>query len=269
MSGQASNVTSFAARLTGLIEPGEFTPSYHFVYGTTSAYGSSFPQPEALTGAGGQQTVSQTVTGLEPDTTYHFALVATNFGGGESVGPDETFTTRPLVPPVVSTGGAEGVGETSVTLTGSVDPEGLPTTYRFEYGPSEAYGSSWPGVVVDAGSGSVGAAVAISVPNLQPGATYHYRLVASNEDGTTYGADQVFSTQGYPVSMVQEAPVFTANLGFVNPETRSVSKSTPKTLTNVQKLAKALKACAKKPTRQRAGCEKQARKRYGPAKKHR
>jgi hypothetical protein len=267
-SGQASNITSFAARLTGLIEPGEFTPSYHFVYGTTSAYGSSFPQPEALAGVDGQQTVSQTVTGLTPNTTYHFALVTTNFGGGESIGLDETFTTRPLVPPAVSTGGAQAVGETAVTLTGSVDPEGLPTTYHFEYGPSTGYGSSWPGVVVYAGSASAGSPVAVSVPNLQPGATYHYRLVASNEDGTTYGADQVFSTQGYPVSVVQEAPVLTANLGYINPETGPPPKSTPKALTGAQKLANALKACAKKPKKQRASCEAQAHKRYGPANKH-
>jgi hypothetical protein len=266
-SGQATKITSFAARLTGLIDPGEFTPSYHFVYGTTSAYGSSFPQPEALAGVDGQQTVSQTVTGLTPNTTYHFALVTTNFGGGESIGPDETFTTRPLVPPAVSTGGTQAVGETAVTLTGSVDPEGLPTTYHFEYGPSTGYGSSWPGVVVNAGSASAGSPVAVSVPNLQPGTTYHYRLVASNEDGTTYGADQVFSTQGYPASVVQEAPVLTANLGYINPETGPPPKSTPKALTGAQKLANALKACAKKPKKQRASCEAQAHKRYGPANK--
>ncbi len=268
-SVRASNITSFAARLTGLIEPGEFTPSYHFVYGTTSAYGSSFPQPDALAGVDGQQTVSQTLTGLAPDTTYHFALITTNFGGGESIGPDETFTTRPLVPPTISTGGTQAVGETSVTLTGSVDPEGLPTTYHFEYGPSTGYGSSWPGIVVAAGSASAGSPVAVSVPNLQPGATYHYRLVASNEDGTTYGADQVFSTQGYPASVIQEAPVLTANLGYIDPETGPRPKSTPKTLTGARKLANALKECAKKPKKQRASCEAQAHKRYGPAKRNR
>jgi hypothetical protein len=41
----------------------------------------------------------------------------------------------------------------------------------------------------------------------------------------------------------------------------------PKPLTRAQKLAKALKACKKKPTRQRAACAKRARKQYAPAKK--
>jgi phosphodiesterase/alkaline phosphatase D-like protein len=158
------------------------------------------------------------VTGLQPDTTYHFALVTTNFGGGVSVGPDATFTTRPLVPPGLSTGGAQEVEGTSAALTGTLDPEGLASTYRFEYGTSTAYGSSWPLVQVFAGSGSTAEGVAVSVPNLQPGTTYHYRLVASNEDGTSYGADETFSTPGYPVSVVQETPVLAGKLGFVNPE---------------------------------------------------
>jgi hypothetical protein len=40
-----------------------------------------------------------------------------------------------------------------------------------------------------------------------------------------------------------------------------------KSLTRAQKLAKALKACKKKPKAKRAACEKQARKSYGPLKK--
>jgi hypothetical protein len=217
-SALASGITSFAATLSGVLLSGEVTPEYHFAYGLTSAYGSNLPEPNALGSAGGEQPVTQVVTGLRPDTTYHYALVGTNFGGGVSVGPDETFTTRPLVPPAVSTGGAQEVVGTSAALTGALDPEGLPTAYRFEYGTSTAYGSSWPDIQAFAGSGSTSEVVAVTVPNLQPGVTYHYRLVASNEDGTSYGVDETFATPGYPVSVVQEPPVLSASLGFLNPE---------------------------------------------------
>ena len=43
----------------------------------------------------------------------------------------------------------------------------------------------------------------------------------------------------------------------------SSSKPTSKPLTRAQKLAKALRACAKKPKRQRAACIKHAKKLYG------
>jgi hypothetical protein len=43
-------------------------------------------------------------------------------------------------------------------------------------------------------------------------------------------------------------------------------KSTTKALTRAQRLAKALKACKKKPKKKRATCQTQARKRYGAAK---
>ena len=209
----ASEITSFSASLTGVIDPGNVTPGYHFLYGLTSSYGSVWPEGLAGAGVGSQQTVSQTLTGLTPATTYHFALSATNFGGGESASPDATFTTRPLVPPVVSTSAAEAVGQTSATLTGSVDPEGLPSTYRFEYGTSTGYGSTWPVLQVYAGSASTSQVVAIGVPNLSPGTTYHYRLVAGNEDGTTYGVDESFTTPSYPAALIQEPPGFTQTAG--------------------------------------------------------
>jgi hypothetical protein len=262
---RASNVTSFAARLTGLIEPGGSPAGYHFLYGLTSSYGSILPQPDAIADAGGLRSVSQLLTGLQPGTTYHLALAATNLGGSVSVGPDEAFTTRPLVAPAVSAGGAEAVGETSVTLTGSVDPEGIATTYRFEYGQSAAYGSSWPLVQVLAGNGSTAQSVAIDVPNLQPGITYHYRLVASNEDGTSYGADESFTTPTFP-SSVLVAPVTALLIGPPDIAVPNAGTETKK-LTNTQKLARALKACKKKPKSRRASCEKTARKKYAPGKK--
>ncbi len=224
----ASEITSFSVSLTGVINPGNVSPGYRFLYGLTSAYGSVWPEGLAGAGVGSQQTVSQTLTGLAPDTTYHFALSATNFGGGESASPDATFTTRPLVPPLVSTSAAEALGQTSATLTGSVDPEGLPSTYRFEYGTSTGYGSTWPVLQVYAGSASASQMVAIGVPNLSPGTSYHYRLVASNEDGTTYGADESFTTPSYPAALIQEPPGFTQTMGETSKASGKSSKPSSK-----------------------------------------
>ena len=245
----ASELTSFSATLTGVINPGNVTPGYRFLYGLTSSYGSVWPEAPAGAGVGSQQTVSQTLTGLTPDTTYHFALSATNFGGGESASPDATFTTRPLVPPVVSTSAAEAVGQTSATLTGSVDPEGLPSTYRFEYGTSTGYGSTWPVLQVYAGSANTGQMVAIGVPNLSPGTTYHYRLVAGNEDGTTYGVDESFTTPSYPAALIQEPPGFTQTVGATSKAGSKSSKPSSKAHKHKPRKRKA----KSRPKRKRGG----------------
>jgi hypothetical protein len=259
----AMGVSQFSATLEATLDPGLIPASYHFEYGTTTAYGSIAPIPDLYAVPGyAENKISQVIAGLRPGTTYHYALVAADVAGIVS-GPDETFTTPSVPAPAVSTGGAVGVSRSTAGLTGTIDPMGWDTIYHFEYGTSTTYGSSWPTVDVDMGALTGSQPVLITLENLQPGTTYHYRLVATNPGGTSYGADQTFTTGEYPLSVIQEAPVLTAKLGFVDPEAKT-GKSTGKSLTRAQKLANALKACRRKPRAQRGRCEKQARARYGP-----
>ncbi len=98
----------------------------------------------------------------------------------------------------------------TVTLTGGVYPNGLETEYWWEYGPTKSYGHiTTPTAIGDggdapAGSGGVSAAEAI-IERLAPETTYHYRLVASNEKGTTYGYDFQFTTAPPSAGFVVEA----------------------------------------------------------------
>jgi hypothetical protein len=98
--------------------------------------------------------------------------------------------------PVVATSPATAVTAQTATLNGVVNPRSLPTTYRFEYGETTAYGTSSPDAGAGAGTGSVN--VNFSLGGLQPGTTYHYRLVAANVMGTSYSADQTFRTPAEP-----------------------------------------------------------------------
>jgi hypothetical protein len=97
------------------------------------------------------------------------------------------------VAPTAVTGAASGVSRSSATVSGTVNPGGQPTTYRFQYGTSTAYPSSTAGA--SAGSGTAAVPVAATLTGLQRGTTYHYRLVATNGSGSSYGADQTFKTQ--------------------------------------------------------------------------
>jgi hypothetical protein len=86
--------------------------------------------------------------------------------------------------------------DTSVHLVGYLNPGDEPTTYHFEYGTTTSYGSEVPMPAGDAGSGGEAAFVSQPLPNLSPGTSYHYRLVATNGSGTSVGPDQTFTTRG-------------------------------------------------------------------------
>jgi hypothetical protein len=222
----ASNVTQFGATLNGTIDPNGAASSYYFVWGATSAYGSIAPISVLYTPVdfADHPAVPQTLSGLQPGTTYHFALVATN-AAGTNVGPDETFTTPAIPAPGVATGAVSELTLGAAKLTGTINPEGWSTTYWFEYGTTAAYGLQWPSVGVVAGAFSSPQSVVITVENLQPGVTYHYRLVAVNGGAPSYGADSTFTTPSYPLSVVQATPMLSTPLG-VNPEaTKSATKS--------------------------------------------
>ncbi|HTA96441.1 MAG TPA: hypothetical protein VK730_02230 [Solirubrobacteraceae bacterium] len=260
-----SGVTQFAATLNGTLETDEALVAYHFEYGMSTAYGQLAPVPDGFTPiTTATVPVSEKIAGLQADTTYHYRLVASSPGKTGLDSPDETFTTAGIAAPLVNTGAAAGVGLGSATLSGTIDPQGWETTYSFQYGTSTAYGANWPTIPVALGGLSGAQPVSVFLENLQPSTLYHYRLVASNGGGTSYGPDQTFTTGEYPVSIVAQAPLLSGAAILFPTEAGTVPTVTPKSLTRAQKLAKALKACTKKPRKDRAGCEKQARKRYGP-----
>ncbi len=90
-TGGASGVSQSAATVTGVANPNGLASSLHFDYGTTPGYGSSTP----ATGLGASSPAtpaSATITGLRPNTTYHYRLVSGN-ADGTSYGGDRTFKT--------------------------------------------------------------------------------------------------------------------------------------------------------------------------------
>ncbi len=83
-----------SAVIEGKINPFGLSTTYYIEYGTSVAYGSRIPvEGEALAGQGVvDKSISKTIFGLSPGTTYHFRLVATN-AAGTAKGSDHTFTT--------------------------------------------------------------------------------------------------------------------------------------------------------------------------------
>ena len=105
--------------------------------------------------------------------------------------------------PAVTTGGVADLTASSATLLGKVNASGARTTYRFEYGPTTRYGTKTPEGVAGANAGTIN--VTAPLTGLAPFTTYHYRLVASNRNGTTRGADRTFKTRRQPLGLTLAA----------------------------------------------------------------
>jgi DNA-binding beta-propeller fold protein YncE len=107
---------------------------------------------------------------------------------------DTIWVFGPPTAPAVGRELAAEVGASEVKLGALVNPGGIQTTYRFEYGPTSAYGSSTPSPEGSVGEGVDSHAVWAAASDLEAGTTYHYRVIATNELGTVYGPDQTFTT---------------------------------------------------------------------------
>jgi DNA-binding beta-propeller fold protein YncE len=90
------------------------------------------------------------------------------------------------------TGSASSIKSNEATLGGTVNPEGLSSSYYFEYGTTKSYGSKT--AEVSAGSGVVNVAASKLVTGLTPSTTYHFRVAEVNSTGTTTGEDHTFTT---------------------------------------------------------------------------
>jgi hypothetical protein len=99
-------------------------------------------------------------------------------------------------PPSATTGAASSVTQTSAAVAGTVDPQGMATTYHFEYGTSTSYGLQTADVDAGSGTGAVDASAALT--GLTSDTTYHYRLVATNAAGVTRGSDRTLKTDARP-----------------------------------------------------------------------
>ena len=259
---------------------------YTFKCGPTERVGSG-----RLPAGDSGQAVSVTLSDLEASNPYKYWVVATN-SGGPTKGAVLTFeTSRSWPGPVSETGAASNVSEHAATLEGEIEPAGdglAKFEYFFEYGVSTAYGESAPlppeGTIgPDASCGlpcegeqDWSRQVSVRLAGLEPGTTYHYRLVSTNvwEGYRSFGQDATFTTGGEkpsPSSGGSETPSMTGGGG--QPGASSTSGVTslvsplggaiaPKALTKAQKLAKALKQCRRGPRREQAACERQAKRKF-------
>jgi len=110
-TGPATGISANGATMNGTINPHLSTTTFHFDFGTTTAYGTRAPASDAPVGSDAtDHVVSQALGGLAPSTTYHYRLVATDSLGFVTTGADVGFTTP------AATGGGGGGGTPPPTV---------------------------------------------------------------------------------------------------------------------------------------------------------
>jgi hypothetical protein len=217
----ASAVGNSGATLNASVNPNGQQTSYEFQWGPTTGYGHETTFGSAGTGTSAV-TETAALTDLAPGTTYHFRILAVN-ASGTTVGSDMAFTTTGTAPvstpaPSASTGSVANLATDGATLGGTVTPAGNATDYYFEYGPTANYGFQTP--TQSAGSGNSAVNVTAGVSGLQPGTTYHYRLVVVSGAHTVLGNDATFTTSSAtttPPAPTQSRVSFIGREGFVSP----------------------------------------------------
>jgi hypothetical protein len=155
-----------------------------------SGYADASSTPEASLGKKFEQApVSIDLSGLEPGGVYHYRIVVSSPKGSES-SPDQVVEAVP--PALINGPWVASVASTSATFAAEIDPLGLSTEYRIEYGPTTSYGETLTG---NTGEGEAYVPVAFHRQGLLPGTMYHYRVVVDNEVGVYGGPDHTFMTQ--------------------------------------------------------------------------
>jgi hypothetical protein len=203
-TGSASEMTAGAATLNGTVNPeGTAVTECFFEYGETTAYGKTVPcaeSPAEIGSGNAAVAVHANVTGLVGLTgaEYHFRLVASQTV--KAFGEDSAFLA--LVPPTVGGAYTTEVTATSATFHAEVNPRSSNTTYRFEYGTDTGYGSSTPASA--AGASATSQPALAHLQGLAADTTYHYRLAATNANGTADGPDATFTTEsvGGPLTLL-------------------------------------------------------------------
>jgi hypothetical protein len=187
----ATEVGARSATLNGTVQPGGGETTVVFEVGPVEGDLETVLASQSPVSGAGPVSVSTSIEGLTPNTEHVFRVLAANSAGADT-SLERRFTTL-LAPPTVTTDSATAVTANGATLNGRVNPEGISTTVAFEYGLTTDYGNL---ATADESPllGTIEQTVQAAIDGLEPGTTYHYRVVAENDGGRATGDDRTFTT---------------------------------------------------------------------------
>ncbi|WOO41477.1 DUF6288 domain-containing protein [Rubellicoccus peritrichatus] len=151
---------------------------------------------------GNQDSIfSVTLTGLDADSTYHYRLYAEN-SAGSAFSSAMSFTTLAPQPPVVEALSASAVSNGKARFKGSlIDDGNQATEIAIYYGLVDGINDSkkWYHSI-NLGTQSVGD-FSVVLDDLIEGMTYHYRIHATNADGSSWSSTAQSFSVSQPIDL--------------------------------------------------------------------
>lgn len=187
-----TNISQTSAKVYGSFNPQGSETHVYFKYGLAAGMLTDSTNQVNI----GSGTVliekNETLINLLPSTNFYYRAVAKN-SNGYTLGEIKNFMTSITSgSPEVITLSASNVNNTSAQLNGTINPNGLNTTYYFEYGTTPQFGSA--SIPFDLEASNQYQDVNFTLAGLQPNQTYYYQVVAQNTAGTNYGGNVTFNT---------------------------------------------------------------------------
>lgn len=195
-TGIPRDVTTSSATLTATAVGNNMPTTTSFTYGLQpDLSGASVTVASTQVSGATPRVIEVAISNLMPGTSYYFRANATN-SAGTVAGAITRFTTLGGAPSVVS-GAATSIASDSAVVTGTVNANTVASQAFFQYSRvadfSEIDGTIAAGDVV----GSETATLTANLSQLEAGATYYWRIAATNAAGTAVGDTQSFTTPAF------------------------------------------------------------------------
>jgi hypothetical protein len=176
------------------------------IYLVEAVYLGTNPTPEAQNAA--TQILATVGTLVAAVAAFYFGSAAVT--SGTKAATIAVEAAQAPARPAAITKGSKKLADGGYELVGIVNPRGRETQYFFEYGPESSYGNR----TVAASAGAADAERHVTSDPLPLEERWHLRVVAFNDDGTSYGDD----------ATVDPLPAQVESTSTSEPEDTAVSK---------------------------------------------